>query len=495
MQSSQNSPRSGAKTVTASMLTVVESGMLPASVELEQAILGAIMLERTALTRVTDTLTADMFYKPAHADIYTAMLQLSNASEPIDKLTVMERLKKNKALQPAGGPFYIAELTSRVASAANIEHHADIVAQKYIQRELIRICRNVGDEAGDESIDIFDLLDNAEKQLYELSTDKLRRDSVDISQLTHTALTELQGLMSRGDGITGVPSYYPLLDNITCGWQPSDLVVLAARPAMGKTAFMLSLAKNAAVEGATPVVVFSLEMSATQLVKRLMASEAEIEMQKMRTGQLTDAEWNQIMQRMTRLSEAPIYIDDTPALRLFDLRTKCRRLKSQKGIGLVVIDYLQLMKGEVQKGGNREQEISSISRGLKVLAKELDVPIIALSQLSRAVEQRSGIDKRPMLSDLRESGAIEQDADMVMFLYRPEYYELLEDEDGNSTRGMCEVIVAKQRNGPTDRIKLRFNAAYSRFENWENNAPPAFYHQGKESGYEIYKDDVKGAPF
>lgn len=465
----------------------IESGHMPNALELEQAILGAIMLEKDALTRVTDVLSDDMFYKPAHTDIFRAMIDLGNASEPIDKLTVVERLKKMDKLSQVGGPFYIAELTSRVASAANIEHHAHIVAQKYIQRELIRICRNVADDATDESNDIFDLLDTAEKQLYELSTDKLRRESISMSQLTHATLQELQTLISKGDGITGVTSGFNLLDKMTSGWQPSDLIVLAARPAMGKTAFVLSLARNAAMIGKQAVAIFSLEMAATQLVRRLISSEAEIELQKMRTGQLADGEWRQLTDRIARLSEAPIFIDDTPALSLFDLRTKCRRLKTQHNIQLIIIDYLQLMSAESKKGGNREQEISTISRGLKVLAKELSVPVIALSQLSRAPEQRPGNDKRPMLSDLRESGAIEQDADMVMFLYRPEYYDQTVDEDGNSTRGMCEVIIAKQRNGPTDRVKLRFVSEFARFENWQEDAfvpnMPKFYAQPGETDF------------
>jgi replicative DNA helicase len=479
-----NSEETGRK---ASSARILEAGGMPHALELEQAILGAIMLERDALTRVTDTLTSEMFYKPAHTDIYKAMMELSNASEPIDKLTVMERLKKMDRLAQVGGPYYIAELTSRVASAANIEHHAHIVAQKFIQRELIRICRNVADEASDESNDIFDLLDNAEKQLYELSTDKLRRESLSMSHLTHRTIEELQALISKGDGVTGLTSGFAQLDKLTSGWQPSDLIILAARPAMGKTAFVLSLARNAAMRGNQPVAIFSLEMAATQLVRRLISSEAEIELQKMRTGQLSDAEWSQLNDRIARMSEAPIFIDDTPALSLFDLRTKCRRLKSQHNIQMVIIDYLQLMTAESKKGGNREQEISAISRGLKVLAKELSVPIIALSQLSRAPEQRPGNDKRPMLSDLRESGAIEQDADMVMFLYRPEYYDMLEDEEGNSTKGMCEVIIAKQRNGPTDRVKLRFVQQFARFDDWQDDrfSPnmPKFYASPEASDF------------
>lgn len=474
--------KGGARTVSLPM-----ASNLPHALELEQAILGAIMLEKDAFTRVTDVLSKDMFYKPSHMDIFEAMLQLSNASEPIDKLTVVERLKKMERLSQVGGPYYIAELTSKVASAANIEHHAHIVAQKYLQRELIRICRNIADEAMDESSDIFDLMDTAEKQLYELSTDKLRRESVSMSHLAHETLQELQALIAKGDGLTGVTTGFAQLDELTSGWQASDLVVLAARPAMGKTAFVLSLARNAAMLESKAVAVFSLEMAATQLVRRLISAEAEIELTKMRNGQLTDYEWQQLNERIARLSEAPIFIDDTPALSLFDLRTKCRRLKSQHDIQLIIIDYLQLMTAEQRKGGNREQEISTISRGLKVLAKELSVPVIALSQLSRAPEQRSGFDKRPQLSDLRESGAIEQDADMVMFLFRPEYYGLTEDEDGVSTREMCEVIIAKQRNGPTGTAKLRFVGQFSRFQDFDpdyfsSNMPSGFYSGGFDGG-------------
>ncbi|MBX3101763.1 MAG: replicative DNA helicase [Bacteroidetes bacterium] len=478
-------PDRSARKGTARTVSLPVAGNLPHAMELEQAILGAIMLEKDAFIRVTDVLSQDMFYKPSHPHIFEAMLLLSNASEPIDKLTVVEKLRKMDKLSLVGGPYYIAELTSRVASAANIEHHAHIVAQKYLQRELVRICRNIADEAVDESSDIFELMDAAEKQLYELSTDKLRRESVSMSHLAHQTIQELQALIAKGDGVTGVTTGFVKLDELTSGWQPSDMVVLAARPAMGKTAFVLSLARNAALLDNKAVAIFSLEMAATQLVRRLISAEAEIELSKMRNGQLSDYEWQQLNQRITRLSEAPIFIDDTPALSLFDLRTKCRRLKTQHDIQLIIIDYLQLMTAESRKGGNREQEISAISRGLKVLAKELNVPVIALSQLSRAPELRSGFDKRPQLSDLRESGAIEQDADMVLFLFRPDYYGLTEDEDGNSTREMCEVIIAKQRNGPIGSAKLRFVGQFSRFQDFDpdyfsGNMPSAFYNGGFE---------------
>ena len=367
----------------------------------------------------------ESFTKP-NIKKYLQQLKPFNSAQPVDILTVTNQLRKNGELDEIGGAVFVAGLTERVASAANIETHARIIAQKYIQRELIKISAKIMTDAYDETSDVFDLLGEAEKSLYEVSEGNIRKNYDKMSSLIRQALHQIEEVKNKEGGISGVPSGFQDLDKVTSGWQKSDLVILAARPGMGKTAFVLSTARNTAVQFNKPVAVFSLEMSSVQLVNRLIASESGIAAEKLRKGNLEDHEWIQLNQKITQLSEAPIFIDDTPALTIFELRAKCRRLKKQHDVELIIIDYLQLMHaGGSQKSGNREQEISTISRSLKSIAKELDVPIIALSQLSRAVETRGG-DKRPMLSDLRESGAIEQDADIVCFIYRPEYYGMTE---------------------------------------------------------------------
>jgi replicative DNA helicase len=360
----------------------------------------------------------------------------------------------------------LPSLTNRVASAANIEYHSRIIIQKYIQRELIRISTDVISMAYEDTADVLEMLDKAEKNLFEIAQNNLRRDSRKMDDLVHEALKDIEALKDKKDGLTGVASGFTDLDRMTSGWQKSDLVIIAARPAMGKTAFVLSCARNAAVDFDKPVVVFSLEMSSVQLVNRLISGETEIEQEKIRKGTLEEWEWQQIHSKIGRLEAAPLIIDDTPSLNIFEFRAKCRRLKSQHDIQLIIIDYLQLMQGKAEGkggGGNREQEIGSISRALKTVAKELNVPVIALSQLSRAVENRPGGSKRPMLSDLRESGSIEQDADMVLFLYRPEYYGLDVDEDNNPTQGVGEIIIAKHRNGETGKVRLKFVGKYVKF--------------------------------
>lgn len=440
----------------------MRSGRIPPqALEMEQAVLGALLLEKDALNRVVDVVRPPMFYKDAHQVIYEAVNELFQNSEPIDLLTVKNWLSQNGKLDVIGGVYYLTELTSKVASAANIEYHARVIAQKYLLRELIKIGDDVVHQAYDETTDVFDLLDETEKQLFELSETNLRRNYMAMTDLVHSTLKRLEGLQGQEGGITGVPTGFQQMDQMTSGFQPSDLIIIAARPAMGKTAFTLSAARNAAVQFGVPVAFFSLEMAATQLVQRLLCGEAEIDAQKVRTGKLERYEWEQLTSRIGSLSKAPIYIDDTPGLSIMDLRAKGRRLKAEKNIGMIMIDYLQLMTGSA-KSGSREQEIASISRSLKELAKELNVPIIALSQLSRAVETRGG-DKKPMLSDLRESGSIEQDADMVMFLYRPEYYGLTTYEDGTSTQGVAEVIIAKQRNGPVGDVRLQFINKFAKF--------------------------------
>lgn len=446
----------------------VEMGKLPPqAVDLEEAVIGAMMLEQSAVNTVIDILKPSSFYKESHSRIYESIVTLFQKGEPIDILTVTHALRKQGDLEVVGGPLYISQLTNRVASTANIETHARIIAQKYIQRELIRISNEVIKDAYDETTDVFDLLDKAESNLFQVAEGNIRKNYDKMSALIKTALDQIEAARQNTHGVSGVPSGFTDLDRITSGWQRSDMIVVAARPGMGKTAFVLSMARNMAVEFQIPVAIFSLEMSSVQLVQRLIASETEIDAEKLRKGSLQDHEFHQLHQRISRIAEAPIFIDDTPGLSVFELRAKCRRLKAQHGIQMIIIDYLQLMTvGGETKGGNREQEISTISRSIKGIAKELDVPVIALSQLSRQVETRGG-DKRPLLSDLRESGAIEQDADIVAFIYRPEYYNIDVDADGNPTQGTGTIIVAKHRNGALADVKLRFIGRLAKFTNLE----------------------------
>ncbi len=435
----------------------------PQARELEEAVLGAIMLEKDALSNVIDIISPSGFYIDAHARIFNAIYRLFQKSQPVDILTVTEELRLSGELEAVGGPFFIASLTNRVASAANVEYHARIISQKFIQRELIRISSDIIKDAFEDTTDVFELLDNAEKGLFAITDNNLKRNYSTMSNLLSKAINEIDEVRNHTDGVIGVPTGFTDLDRLTSGWQKSDLIIIASRPGMGKTAFTLSIARNAAMDFKKPVALFSLEMSSTQLVKRLISAEAELPADKIRKGNLKDYEWAQLTTLAGKLSEAQIFIDDTPAISIFELRAKCRRLKMQHNIEVVIVDYLQLMSGTGDnRMGNREQEISQISRALKALAKELDVAVIALSQLNRSVETRGG-SKRPQLADLRESGAIEQDADLVMFLYRPEYYQITEDEEGNSTRGLCEIIVAKHRNGALDNVWVRFIDKFAKF--------------------------------
>jgi replicative DNA helicase len=447
----------------------------PQAVEIEEAVLGALMLERDALSNVIDILHSESFYKDSHQEIYAAIVTLFNDSQPIDIKTVTHELRKVAKLEVVGGAHYVAELTTKVNSAANIEYHARIIAEQSIKRELIRISSEIQKDAYEDTIDVFKLLDRAEQSLFDVSESHIRKNYDKMSSLMHQAIDEIQIRKDRKDGLTGVPSGFSALDRVTSGWQPSDLVIIAARPGMGKTAFVVSALRNAAIDFNTPVAIFSLEMSSVQLVNRLISSEAELPSEKIKKGDLADYEWEQMIHKTRKLSEAPIFIDDTPALSILELRAKCRRLAAQHGVKLIIIDYLQLMSGDTGKGGsgNREQEIASISRALKGIAKELNVPVIALSQLSRAVETRGG-DKRPQLSDLRESGSIEQDADMVMFLYRPEYYGLDTDESGMPLQGLGEVIIAKHRNGSLDTVNLKFIGKFTKFTDWDGDQGGGF---------------------
>lgn len=445
----------------------LEHGKLqPQAVDLEEAVLGALMLEKEAVNAAIDILQPKSFYKESHQKIFAAIQYLFQSSQAVDILTVTNELKKRGELDIVGGAYFVTQLTNRVASAANIEFHARVIAQKYIQRELIRISSEIITDAYDDTTDVFTLLDKAESNLFSVAEGNIRKTFESMSDLIRGAMEQIETAKNQETGIIGVPSGFTALDKVTAGWQNSDLVIIAARPAMGKTAYVLSLARNAAVDFKVPVAFFSLEMSSIQLVTRLISAESEISSHKLRSGNLRNDEIQQIQSRITGLADAPLFIDDTPGLSVFELRAKARRLKQKHNIGLIIIDYLQLMSGNGEGGkgaGNREQEISMISRSLKSIAKELNVPVLALSQLSRAVETRGG-DKRPQLSDLRESGSIEQDADMVQFIHRPAYYQIFQDEEGNSTEGKATILIAKHRNGAVTDVHLRFIDELAKFQ-------------------------------
>ncbi|RXR21817.1 replicative DNA helicase [Flavobacterium stagni] len=449
----------------------LEKGKLPPqAIDLEEAVLGAMMIDKKGVDEVIDILQPEAFYKDAHKFIFEAIFQLFTDSQPIDLLTVSAQLKKNGKLDIAGGDFYLIQLTQKISSSAHIEFHSRIILQKHIQRSLIKISSDIIEEAYDESTDVFDLLDMAESKLYEVTQGNIKRSSETAQSLVMQAKKRIEEISNK-EGLSGIPTGFHKLDQVTSGWQPSDLIIIAARPGMGKTAFVLSMARNMAIDSQSPVAVFSLEMSSVQLITRLISSETGLSSEKLRTGKLEKHEWEQLSVKVRDLEKAPLYIDDTPSLSIFDLRAKARRLASQHGIKLIIIDYLQLMTagGAGKGGGNREQEISTISRNLKALAKELEVPVIALSQLSRAVETR-GSSKRPLLSDLRESGAIEQDADIVSFIYRPEYYKIEEwdDDEQSPTQGQAEFIIAKHRNGSLENIRLKFIGSLGKFDNLDD---------------------------
>ncbi len=447
----------------------VAGRMQPRDKDLEEAVLGALMLEKDAYTIVCDLLKPESFYEPAHQKIYAAIQTLGASQQPIDMLTVTEQLRLNDTLDEVGGPVFISELTSRVVSGAHVEHHARIVAQKYLARELISFASAIENKAFDESNDVDDLLQEAEGRLFEISQRNVKKDVTQIDPVIGQAIEQIQNAANRKSGLSGIESGYHDLDKLTSGWQRSDLIIIAARPAMGKTAFVLSMAKNMAINYNTPVAIFSLEMSNLQLVNRLISNACELESEKIKSGRLTQVEWDQLFSRVKHLYSAPLYIDDTPSLSIFELRTKARRLVREHNVQFIIIDYLQLMNASGMKFGSREQEVSMISRNLKQLAKELNIPIVALSQLNRSVESRTD-GKRPQLSDLRESGAIEQDADIVCFIHRPEYYLRSDtDANGNDIRGLAEFIVAKHRSGSVDDVKMRFRAKYARFENWQED--------------------------
>ena len=463
----------------ASVFSLQKGKLPPQAVDLEEVVLGAMMIDKKGVDEVIDILQPEAFYKESHQLIFNSIISLFEKQEPIDIKTVSFQLKKDGNLNTVGGDYYLIELSQKVSSSAHIEFHSRIILQKFIQRKLISISNEIIEDSYDETSDVFDLLDKAESRIYDISQRNLKKNTQSAEDLVLAAKKKIEEI-SKKEGLSGIASGFGEIDRLTSGWQPSDLIIVAARPGMGKTAFTLSMARNISVENNIPVAFFSLEMSAIQLITRLISSETGLNSEKLRTGKLEKFEWELLNVKVTNLENAPLYIDDTPSLSIFELRAKARRLSSQFGIKLIVVDYLQLMTlGSSQKSGNREQEISTISRNLKALAKELDIPIIALSQLSRAVELRGGT-KRPILSDLRESGAIEQDADIVSFLYRPEYYKIDEwdDEERSPALGQAEFIVAKHRNGGLSSIKLKFINSLGKFENLSAFENP-FEYQSK----------------
>ena len=442
----------------------------PQAVDLEEAVLGALMIEKDAYSLVCEILRPESFYEHKHQLIYEAIAELAMNQRPVDILTVKDQLAKQGNLEEVGGPFYITQLSSKVASSAHIEYHARIIAQKYLARELISFSSNIQTKAFDETMDVDDLMQEAEGNLFELSQRNMKKDYTQIDPVIKDAYELLKKAASRTDGLSGLESGFSQLDRITSGWQKSDLVIIAARPAMGKTAFVLSMARNIAVDFRKSVALFSLEMSNVQLVNRLISNVCEIPGDKIKSGQLAPYEWQQLDYKLNDLISAPLYVDDTPSLSVFELRTKARRLVREHKVEVIIIDYLQLMNASGMSFSSRQEEVSTISRSLKGLAKELNIPIIALSQLNRGVENRDGIDgKRPQLSDLRESGAIEQDADIVCFIHRPEYYKIYEDEKGRDLRGLAEFIIAKHRNGATGNILLRFTGELAKFKNLDDD--------------------------
>ncbi len=444
----------------------------PQAIEVEEAVLGALMLERDAYVTVADYIDTNSFYKEEHQKIFDAIKSLSMKEKPVDLLMVTQELKDRNQLEEIGGPVYITQLTRRVASAAHIEFHARIIAQKFIQRELIRVSSEIQTKSYDDTVDVDDLIDFSESALFQIAQGNIKKETVPIKPILNEAILQIEKAKNQKEGLSGVPSGFTALDRITSGWQKTDLIIVAARPSMGKTAFVLSMARNMAVNHDKKVALFSLEMSSIQLVTRLISSETELGSQKLKSGRLEDWEWEHLNRKISSLDKAPMFIDDTPALSIFEFRAKCRRLKMQYDVDIVIVDYLQLMTAASDSRGSREQEVSTISRSLKAIAKELNIPILALSQLNRSVESREG--RRPQLSDLRESGAIEQDADIVLFIHRPEYFGITEDDSGNSLIGVAEIIIAKHRNGATGDIHLSFKKELAKFTDMENQFGSSF---------------------
>ncbi len=442
--------------------TLPDFGKVPPQAnDMEEAVLGAVMLEKEAVITILDILKPESFYREAHQKIFKAISDLASREFPVDLYTVTEELRSHNELDSVGGPVYLTQLTAKIVSAANVDYHARIVAQKYIQRELIRVSTEIQTRSFDDTYDVTELLDYSENALFQIAEGNIKREVAPINVVIKEAIREIEEAGKREDALVGTPSGFTKLDRLTSGWQKAELIIIAARPSMGKTAFALSMARNMAIDHGKHVAIFSCEMSSIQLVNRLIISETDLPGDKIKNGRLSEDEWKQLDTRIKKLVQAPIFIDDTPAISIFELRAKCRRLMAQHKLDIVIVDYLQLMSGP-ENSGSREQEVSTISRSLKSIAKELNVPILALSQLNRSVEMRGGT-KRPLLSDLRESGAIEQDADMVVFIHRQDKFGIPTFEDGSSTKGIAEIILAKNRNGPVDDVRLRFREEKAQF--------------------------------
>jgi replicative DNA helicase len=444
--------------------TVLYGKVPPQAPEMEESVLGAIMIDKDALITVIDIIKPEIFYDDRNGLVCEAMLSLFRKTQPIDLLTITEELREMGKLEEAGGVYYITQLTNRVASAAHIEHHARIIVQKHISREIIRVSSEATRDAYEDTTDVLELLQTTEKAIYDIAS-KRSKNAKNIGSVISANMEKIKHMKENPDLIAGVHTGLEGLDRVTGGWQKTDLIIVAARPSMGKTAFVVTVSANAAIDFGVPVAVFSLEMSEEQIGNRILSLHSEVDQENIKRGYLSDTEMWKLNNSGKEISKAPIYIDDTPSLSVLELRAKARRMKMRYGIQLIVVDYLQLMTVGVKKGQSREGEVSEISRTLKAIAKELEIPVIALSQLSRKVEDRGG-SKKPMLSDLRESGAIEQDADIVIFLHRPEYYGIDVDENGESTQGAAELIIAKHRNGALENVKVSFQARFTKFTNY-----------------------------
>ena len=471
-------------------LSISDGKMPPNALDFERIVIGTFLIDRKGLDHSIDLLTPDVFYDPRHQTIFSSILKLYESNSPIDLMTVIQDLKKNEKLNLAGGDHYIIDLTMGVSSSAHIEYHVRVILEKFILRSLINVSANVIDSSYKETTDVFELLDKAEQSFFEITNGTIKKGFDTANSLVKEAIDKIKSLKDK-EGLSGIPSGFTALDKETGGWQNSDLIIIAARPAMGKTAFILSMARNICVDHNIPLALFSLEMASVQLITRMISSETGISSEKLRKGQMSDDEWQRLFTNVSALENAPLFIDETPSLSIFDFRAKCRRLVMQHGVKIIMVDYLQLMTASSGKGaGNREQEIAMISRSLKAIAKELNVPVIALSQLSRTVETRPG--KRPMLSDLRESGAIEQDADIVSFIFRPEYYKIAvwdNDEEGaeTSTENQAEIIIAKHRNGATADVRLAFHKNIGKFADLGTNydyTPSSFGQKDEPSGFD-----------
>ncbi|GAA4156841.1 replicative DNA helicase [Chryseobacterium ginsenosidimutans] len=487
-------------------LSIADGKMPPNALDFERLVIGTFLIDKKGLDHSIDLLTPEVFYDPRHQVIFTAILKLYEGNQPVDLMTIIQALKKEDKLNQAGGDHYIIDLTMGVSSSAHIEYHVRVILEKYILRSLINVSANVIDASYKESTDVFELLDKAEQSFFEITNGTIKKGFDTANSLVKQAIETIKSLKDK-EGLSGVPSGFRDVDKETGGWQNSDLIIIAARPAMGKTAFLLSMARNIAVGHKIPMALFSLEMASVQLITRMIASETRISSEKLRKGTLDDDEWQRLFSNVSELENAPLYIDETPSLSIFDFRAKCRRLVMQHGVRLIMVDYLQLMTagGGGKGGGNREQEISMISRSLKAIAKELNVPVIALSQLSRSVETRPG--KRPQLSDLRESGAIEQDADIVSFIFRPEYYKITvwdNDEEGQetTTENQAELIIAKHRNGATADVRLSFLKHFAKFADIEAalnggmDGYPSNFGKPEQSGFDKIKTTIQpGAAF